>query len=185
MQKFQDIIERVEHVRIQLGKNKSKFAAEIDMKPQTYNNFIGSQASKPNVELIYGVVNSYDVHPLWMLTGKGPIFQSSKHASSLENKKRFELRSAFQWDNGVQEDDVSSPISEEEILKESLDDINPLMEDLDAQIQQLERSQMPTMERMVYLLQRYFRVQPLLVCEEMKKMLVNLQKQLTKQENSS
>ena len=45
--KFGDIIETVEITREQTGLNKSQFSARIGMKPQTYNNFVGSQGSKP------------------------------------------------------------------------------------------------------------------------------------------
>ena len=71
MKKFPEIIERVEYVRKYFGLNKSEFSARIGMKPQTYNNFIGSQGSKPNIELIFGVVNEFEVNPHWLLNGVG------------------------------------------------------------------------------------------------------------------
>lgn len=70
------IIDRVEEVRKALGLNKSQFSARISMKPQTYNNFIGAQGSKPNVELLVGIVRVFDVNPFWLLIGgdKGGMF---------------------------------------------------------------------------------------------------------------
>lgn len=65
----QAIIARVEQVRVARHLNKSQFAARIGMKPQTYNNFIGAQGSKPNVELLVGLVKVFDVNPLWLLLG--------------------------------------------------------------------------------------------------------------------
>ncbi len=48
--KFSEIIERVEYVRRRLSMNKSRFSTSIGMTPQTYNNFIGAQGSKPSIE---------------------------------------------------------------------------------------------------------------------------------------
>lgn len=70
----QDIIGRVEAVRKQLGHNKSRFSAEIGMKPQTYNNFIGAQGSKPNADLLLGCVTRFGVNAHWLLVGQEPMF---------------------------------------------------------------------------------------------------------------
>ena len=77
MNKFQDIIDRVEEVRGSLKLNKSKFSNAIGMKPQTYNNFVGLQSSKPNVDLIKGVVNAFNVNPMWLINGIGKMFMHS------------------------------------------------------------------------------------------------------------
>jgi transcriptional regulator with XRE-family HTH domain len=71
----EEIIQRIEYIRNYLGLNKSRFSTEIGLKPQTYNNFIGAQASKPSVELILGIVNRFGVNPAWLLNGSGPVFQ--------------------------------------------------------------------------------------------------------------
>ena len=73
-QKYPEIVERIEYVRKRLELNKSRFSQSFGMKPQTYNNFIGPQATKPNIELIYGVVDRFNVNPDWLLTGSGEIF---------------------------------------------------------------------------------------------------------------
>ena len=72
---WSDIIERIEYIRTYLGLNKSRFSGEIGLKPQTYNNFIGAQGSKPSVELVLGVANRFGVNPNWILNGKIPVFQ--------------------------------------------------------------------------------------------------------------
>ena len=76
-QKYSEIIERVEYVRGRLSMNKSRFSARIGMKPQTYNNFIGPQGSKPNIGLLLGMLNVYLVNPYWLLDGTGEIFLDS------------------------------------------------------------------------------------------------------------
>lgn len=70
----QAIIARVEQVRVALHLNKSQFAARVGLTPQTYNNFIGAQASKPNVELLYGCLNAFQANPVWLLRGEGEMF---------------------------------------------------------------------------------------------------------------
>ena len=82
MAKFSDIIERVEYVRRAVGLNKSRFSAEIGMKPQTYNNFVGAQGSKPNIELVHGVASRFSVNPTWLLYGKGAVFLDQENAPS-------------------------------------------------------------------------------------------------------
>ena len=60
--RFNEIIERIEQVRGYLGLNRSKFCRTIGMSPQTYNNFIGPQGTKPNIQLLHGVVTRYIIH---------------------------------------------------------------------------------------------------------------------------
>lgn len=67
---YEAIIERVEATRIKLGMNKTQFTAKMGLKPQTYNNFISSQGTKPSVDLIYGVIHSFGVDANYLLTGK-------------------------------------------------------------------------------------------------------------------
>jgi transcriptional regulator with XRE-family HTH domain len=81
----EEIIQRIEYIRNYLGLNKSRFSTEIGLKPQTYNNFIGAQASKPSVELILGIVNRFGVSPTWLLNGGGPVFQER----TAEQESRF------------------------------------------------------------------------------------------------
>ena len=68
---FERILARVEQVRETLDLNKSKFCRGFDMKPQTYNNFLGKQGSKPNIPLILGVSKAYGINPAWLLFGGG------------------------------------------------------------------------------------------------------------------
>ncbi len=49
------------------------------MKPQTYNNYIGPQGTKPNIELVFGVIDRFNVNPDWLLTGSGDIFLTRPH----------------------------------------------------------------------------------------------------------
>ena len=75
--KFSEIIQRVEYVRSRLSMNKSKFCTAFGMKPQSYNNFIEPQGSKPNIELLLGMLNVYHVNPYWLLDGIGDVFLES------------------------------------------------------------------------------------------------------------
>ena len=88
-QKFPEIIERIEYVRRYLSLNKSQFSHRIGMKSQTYNNFIGPQGSKPNIELIYGLFNVYHVNPNWLLNGTGSIFLTPHDLADTDPKPIF------------------------------------------------------------------------------------------------
>lgn len=75
------IIERIEYVRKYLGLNKSRVSIEIGLKPQTYNNFIGAQASKPSVDLIAGVCSRFGVNANWLFgMEEGPVFRDGRQA---------------------------------------------------------------------------------------------------------
>lgn len=92
-QKFREVIDRIEDRRKLLGLNKSKFAGAIGMKPQTYNNFIGAQGSKPNIELILGTINVHGMEPMYLLTGKvGP--NGAGHSKGLPFAAAEGLRAA-------------------------------------------------------------------------------------------
>lgn len=92
------IIRRIEDLRGRFNINKSRFCEGIGMKPQTYNNFIGAQGSKPNVELILGVMQAYGVEPRWLLTGEGPVFAEGDYSAAatplgdLPEAKRMDLQ---------------------------------------------------------------------------------------------
>jgi transcriptional regulator with XRE-family HTH domain len=78
VEQFRDVIDRVEQLRTQLELPRSRFAKAIGMTPQTYNNFVGAQASKPSVKLIFGIVNAFNVNPMWLLMGKGEVFRPGR-----------------------------------------------------------------------------------------------------------
>jgi DNA-binding XRE family transcriptional regulator len=87
--KYNDIVSRVEEVRNHLGLNKSKFATQIGLKPQTYNNFIAAQGSKPNVALILGVVEAFGVNAHWLLNGLGSTFRTPQQRNRSGSKQRM------------------------------------------------------------------------------------------------
>ena len=52
------------------------------MMPQTYNNFVGTQGSKPSIELVHGVGSRFNVNLTWLLYGKGAVFLDQENALS-------------------------------------------------------------------------------------------------------
>lgn len=74
------IIARTEQLRKVSGLNKSRFCGLFGMTPQTYNNFIGAQGSKPNIELVMGVISAFREYGRgrlnleWFLFGEGEMF---------------------------------------------------------------------------------------------------------------
>lgn len=67
---YHAVLERVEQVRIDHRLNKSRFSERIGIKPQTYNNFIGAQGSKPSVQLLMGVSDAFGVSMDWLCFGR-------------------------------------------------------------------------------------------------------------------
>ena len=170
--KFSDIIERIEYLRNLLKLNKSRFSSDIGMKPQTYNNFIGAQGSKPNIELIHGIVNKYGVNPMWLLNGTGAIFLK------YQNEPDYRAMTAS-GRLGVQEGILAHPggTGPEAIgaLKEEMKELEPLLENVETKIKQLEREHLPIVERYIGLIRRYFDIDPISAIEEYKELLKRMQ----------
>jgi DNA-binding XRE family transcriptional regulator len=62
---------RVEQVRAMHELNRSAFARRVGLTPQTLNNFLGKQGSKPSAALLVGVAASFPgVDARWLLTGE-------------------------------------------------------------------------------------------------------------------
>ena len=182
LRKFTDIIERIEYVRNHLGLNKSRFSAEIGMKPQTYNNFIGSQGSKPNVELIFGVVNQFGVNPMWLLNGQGTIFMNGRDPMERLVGRFGGKAAAFMAVREVGEGSAPETSQESlEKLHEELRQIDPLMIQLEEQVKRLEVNQLPTLDRLMDLLKRYFRVDPVNAVAEIKELLSRIDQHLEEQ----
>lgn len=181
--KFGDIIERIEYLRNLLNLNKSRFSAEIGMKPQTYNNFIGAQGSKPNVELIFGIVNRFGVNPMWLLNGAGPVFSDeSKSAEFLGRSPayRAETSGAFA---AVHEERAGfrAPSAEElNALKSEVRAMEPVLSQAESQLRQVEHARLNVLDRAIALLRRYYEVDPAKTVGEMRALLQRVGEQLGK-----
>ncbi len=177
MRKFPEIIERIEYLRNHLGLNKSRFSAEIGMKPQTYNNFIGSQGSKPNVELLYGIVVRFGVNPVWVFTGQGQMFLDSRGsipAAGIGVRGREgELRMADTRERpaGVTAGAVVG-------MSEEMATIEPLLRKVENQIKQLETMQAPLLDRLASVLKRYVELFPKEAPDEIRAMLERMEQRI-------
>ena len=80
LQKFGDIVRRVEEVRLRMGLNDSEFARAIGVTLDTFKCVTGPQQSKPSVELVHGVVTRLNVDANWLLNG------TSENALNLREK---------------------------------------------------------------------------------------------------
>jgi|SRR5579863_6409300 transcriptional regulator with XRE-family HTH domain len=168
LRKFSDIIERVEQLRIHLGLNKSRFSAEIGMKPQTYNNFIGSQGSKPNVELLHGIVTRFGVNPLWIFTGQGAMFLDGRGYAAGRPGLGMplpEVASAFRS-------------GEAATLSQELAAIEPLLRKVEDQIKRLEAGNAPLLNRVVSVMKRYIELHPAEAADELNDVLSRMEKRL-------
>lgn len=167
MRKFGEIIERIEYVRNYLGLNKSRFSAEIGMKPQTYNNFIGAQGSKPNVELIYGIVTRFEVNPHWLLGGSGEMFSEGQSPLPRGTGERVREGAAGQA--------KSQAVRE---LQEQLKGLEPVIKETEKRIRAVETSQVPLMDALIRVFGRYIEVDPVGATREIKELVARLESRL-------
>ena len=172
LRKFPEIIERIEYVRTHLGLNKSRFSAEIGMKPQTYNNFIGSQGSKPNVELIYGIVTRFGVNPIWLFTGSGAMFMDTRGGPG-PIASRVQVSDA----TGSGSVDAASRLVED--LRQELMAIEPLLRKVEGEIKKIEGAHGPLLDRVVTVMKRYLELAPAQAVEEIRQMLERMEQRLS------
>jgi hypothetical protein len=181
--KFSDIIERIEYLRNLLNLNKSRFSSDIGMKPQTYNNFIGAQGSKPNVELIYGIVNKFGANPMWLLNGSGAVFiDESKSAEHLARSPAYRGEPGATM--GVQEERAgfaSAPSKADlEALRSEVKALEQVLHKAEGQLQHMEHSRMNVLDRSVVLLRRYYEVAPAATIGELRALLQRIEQRLGK-----
>lgn len=153
MAKFNEIIERTEQLRNQLGMNKSRFSNRIGMKPQTYNNFLGAQSTKPNIELIYGIIQQYNVNPMWLLRGEGTMFReggSPNLGGDAMPYRQFE----------------TSPE-----LRSAVDESGQVLKNIEGRMQHTIPGGIPAINHSIEILKRYFEIDPIYTIHEVKKML--------------
>lgn len=154
MKKFEDIIERIEYVRKYLSLNKSRFSSGIGMKPQTYNNFIGSQGSKPNIELIRGIVNRYAVNPTWLLNGSGEVFTDE---ASLAHAVGGEHLHVAEGEGDTLSRKLSDSLNDLQLQLKSLD---PVLSQADDRIRELKAGQQPLVEGLARIMEKYLEIDP-------------------------
>ena len=175
LKKYSEIIERIEFLRDYLGLNKSRFSAEIGMKPQTYNNFIGSQGSKPNIELISGIINKFNVSPHWLLNGVGSIFDEEKSSAPRDSKTTRPVL--------VKEGDSikGRGFTQEEwkSFQSDIKSLEPSLLTLEGHFKSLERKSVPVQEQILNLLRRYYELDPLSAIAEMKETLERIETRLS------
>ncbi len=69
------VLDRFKEVIKYSGLNKSNFAKKINTPTSTINNIL-SRNSKPNVDILNEVINSFgDINAEWLLTGKGQMLK--------------------------------------------------------------------------------------------------------------
>jgi hypothetical protein len=172
LRKFPDIIERIEYVRTHLGLNKSRFSSEIGMKPQTYNNFIGAQGSKPNVELLLGIVTRFGVNPVWLFTGTGPMFMDTR-GSPGQAPTTHQVNEPTVYGSGGPAGHVVDS------LKAELASLEPLLRKVESEIRRLETTQPPLLDRLNIVMRRYLEFDPANATAELSATLERIEKRLS------
>jgi transcriptional regulator with XRE-family HTH domain len=182
--KFADIIERIEYLRNLLNLNKSRFSADIGMKPQTYNNFIGAQGSKPNVELIFGIVNQFGVNPMWLLNGSGSIFSDeskSAHYLGRSPAYRAEMASGAAAVHDERATFGAAPSRADlDALRAELKAMEPVLQKAETQLQQAEQSRLNVLDRCISLLRRFYEMDAAAAVTELRGLLQRMEQRLGK-----
>lgn len=156
------------------------------MKPQTYNNFIGSQGSKPNVELIHGIVNVFGVNPLWLLNGTGPMFLGDPgrplDAARGEPAAQQGREAAAQVRESPERFGADTQAANIAEIKEEIRTLEPVLVRVEDQIRQMENVQMPAVDRLLALLKRYFELDPASALEEFKSTLQRIDRRISERQ---
>jgi hypothetical protein len=170
LRKFPDIIGRIELLRFTLGMNKSRFSNAIGMKPQTYNNFIGAQGSKPNVELLHGIVTRFGANPMWVLTGKGSMFLDRAQKST---------RSKASHRNSASPNPSSKAQNpkDDEFAKE-LAAVQPIIERIEFALGREDPKNDLLLDRLVFLFKQYLRVNPTESVTELSSVLERIEQRI-------
>lgn len=188
VKKFNDVIERIEYLRNFIGLNKSRFSSEIGMKPQTYNNFIGSQGSKPNIELISGIVNTFGVNPKWLLNGNGPIFDEELRPQSREKPTGYKEGAGIQYGHVREEmTRLSQNLDQDELenLQSELKSLEPRLLSLESHLRNMERVHLPLHEQVISFFRKFYEVEPLVALAEFKITLERIEKHIENKSKSS
>ena len=144
------------------------------MKPQTYNNFIGAQGSKPNIELILGIVNRYGVNPNWLLNGAGEVF--SEEAKLNYAVGGGPLQSA-EGDGDSLARKFSGSLNELQMQLKSLD---PVLSQAEHRIRELESGQRPLVEGLTKVMEKYLEIDPVSANREIRIFIQKLDLRLQK-----
>lgn len=170
--KFADIVGRIERLRNILRMKKSHFASAIGMKPQTYNNFIGAPGSKPNVELLHGIVTRFGANPMWVLTGAGSMFlegiqQGSETNPFLSNRAAPSRISEL------------ARLNDDEFERE-LAKVRPVIEQIEAALARSDKKNDLLLDRLILALRQYVRVNPTESMAELASFLERIEKLIEK-----
>lgn len=166
--RFNEIIERIEQVRGYLGLNRSKFCRTIGMSPQTYNNFIGPQGTKPNIQLLHGVVTRFGVNPMWLFTGAGNMFLAGYG-------DKPSLRSIAM--RGVMEAPaMGAPAFAEE--HDELASLLPMLKRIESALQGLDNRYQPLLNRFTEVFKRYLQLHSDVAVNEIMAFLESVERRL-------
>jgi Predicted transcriptional regulator with an HTH domain len=72
--KFSQILQEVIDA---LGISDKKFAADCGITDSTLFNYLGGK-TVPNWNTLRNILRVYHVHPIWLLTGEGPMFADGR-----------------------------------------------------------------------------------------------------------
>ncbi|WP_230457197.1 helix-turn-helix domain-containing protein [Leptospira santarosai] len=85
------MITRLRKVFEESGLNQSDFAESIGLKPSSFSDLLYGRAKNPSVETVSNLIKTYNVNPLWLMTGEGPEKNPRHSPSPLSEEKIREM----------------------------------------------------------------------------------------------
>jgi transcriptional regulator with XRE-family HTH domain len=86
--------DRLRTLREYLGLTQSDFAKALDLKQRTYWRYEAEEGD-PQTSLLEKLIAKFCVSPIWLLTGKGPMFQHTQESEAELNRDIHDDKSNF------------------------------------------------------------------------------------------
>lgn len=67
---------RLKAVEVAIGTTRKEIAGKLDIKPQTFKNYVDGLAL-PNAKALAGLVQAFGINANWLLTGNGEMYVSA------------------------------------------------------------------------------------------------------------
>ncbi|EMJ56503.1 DNA-binding helix-turn-helix protein [Leptospira interrogans str. UT126] len=87
------MIERLRKIFEESGLTQKDFAISIGLTPNALTELFSGRAKSPSVGTLENLIKTYDVNPLWFITGQGPEKNPRRSLSPLSEDKIREMES--------------------------------------------------------------------------------------------
>ncbi|EMN60335.1 helix-turn-helix transcriptional regulator (plasmid) [Leptospira interrogans] len=85
------MIERLRKIFEESGLTQKDFAISIGLTPNALTELFSGRAKSPSVGTLENLIKTYDVNPLWFITGEGPERKPRRSLVPLSEEKIREM----------------------------------------------------------------------------------------------